>query len=184
MQENGSQIKHILRSSNFREIYQIDFIIPYICSWSLRLGFGLWLALLFELICNSLLSLGAYILLSDVLNKRAGLIACILFSFNWFLWWWSSCLLSDEVAATFTMLTFLFMHKGLSSEMGSKSKNTISVLYLWFSGIFCAISFLAKYTSLLSIPVLFLYWLIAKIKYKERFRLSILVHFCSFLQLC
>ena len=160
--------------------YELDFVIPYVCSWSLRLGFGLWLALLFELICNSILSLGAYILLSSILSKRAGLIACILFSFNWFLWWWSSCLLSDEVAATFTMLTFLFMHKGLSSKMKNESKDAESVLYLWLSGMFCAISFLTKYTSLLSIVVLFFYWWIAKMRYKEKFPLNILIHFWSF----
>ena len=98
-----------------------------------------------------LVVLFTYLLVKEMYNKKTALIAAFITSVSWIHLFYAQRIMTDAVGLLFGLLAFYCFWKGYVNKEGKK--------YIWFTGIFIALSFLIRLTGILygAILVVFLF---------------------------
>jgi len=105
--------------------------------------------------------IGIFLLAKELFNKKVGVISSILLISAPFILHWTPKIMNDIPALTLSLFLFYFLFKW---------KNTGKNLFLIFGGIFCGLSFLMRFTSLMFIPLSFIVLILISSSLKKKIK--------------
>lgn len=136
--------------------YDIDPARPplfsFFASLLMRLGMTETMIKFFIVLLPAFLAIFfTYFLVKEMYDKKVALLATFITSVSWIHIFYAMRMMTDSIGLLFGILAFYFFWKGYVNNKGKK--------YIWFTGIFIALSFLIRLTGILYgvILVLFLF---------------------------
>ncbi len=140
--------------------YRPPLIIILIYLMSLVLNIEIGAQILVSLFFSAAI-IGIFLLSKELFNKKVGIISSILLISAPFIFHWAPKIMNDIPALTLSLFLFYFLFKW---------KNTGNNIFVILGGIFCGLSFLMRFTSLMFIPLSILLLFFTSNKFKEKIK--------------